>query len=928
MSDYASRFSTVAEAIAYGESNGQGPLTLQSDGVVTNQYGQIMVYDSDGNLAPGGGIYGATPAPEPSGAFGRFMSVSDAITYATANGQGVLKVQSDGSITNQYNQVMVYDSSGNLAPGSAIYAGSDAGIVLDPVGSSDPAPTPEPAPAPTPEPAPAPTPEPAPAPSDEFGRFVSLGDAIAYAEANGQGVLTVDQNDGSVTNRFGQIMVYDSDGNLAPGGVESPASTPKPAPAPTLEPAPALPLLGSPEYEALLLETGRTDLVGFDYAAHLATKNSGGAPTPAPGGEFGRFMSVSDAITYATANGQGVLKVQSDGSITNQYNQVMVYDSDGNLAPGSAIYAGSDAGIVLDPVGTSDPAPAPAPSLPLAGSPEYEALLLETGRTDLVGFDYAAHLATKDSGSSPAPAKPEYINRFDTVEEAIEYAESNGQGLLTLQPDGVITNRFGEVMGYDSDGNLAPGQGPAPITKSAPAPGGEFGRFMSVSDAITYATANGQGVLKVQSDGSITNQYNQVMVYDSDGNLAPGSTIYAGSDAGIVIDPVDSPLLSTVKIPLVGSPEYEALLLETGRTNLVGFNYASHLATRDDVNLSALDSYLNAASGGELVEQLESVDLGALFATASASQILELTTKFGDDPIFAAFLSKQITPVVPAAGTAEYEQLLEDTGKTDLTDFDYQSYLNSVTDGEQALISFGLSGNYTSVKFTSESGSGIESELITEAQALIGSSGSEKVTGGLGNDVLISSGGEDVLVGGEGTDSVLITKPAAESDISRDPITNDWVVTGASGSDTLVEVERVVFEDSSIALDVDKNQVGGQAALILGALLGPSAVDNPAYVGTVIKLLDGGMSLDELAVAAIEALGLTSNDALVTQLWGSIVGTEPTESEKASVIKLLDDGMSPRDLIVLAANSEINESNIDLVGISQIGLPYTIDGIG
>ena len=320
--------------------------------------------------------------------------------------------------------------------------------------------------------------------------------------------------------------------------------------------------------------------------------------------------------------------------------------------------------------------------------------------------------------------------------------------------------------------------------------------------------------------------------------------------------------------------------------------------------------------------------MGALFATASASQILELTTKFGGDPIFAAFLSKQITPMVPAVGTAEYEQLLEDTGKTDLTDFDYQSYLNSVTDGEQALISFGLSSNYTSVKFTSESGSDIESELITEAQALIGSSGSEKVTGGLGNDVLISSGGDDVLVGGEGTDSVLISKPATESDISRDPITNDWVVTGASGSDTLVEVERVVFEDSSIALDVGKNQVGGQAALILGALLGPSALDNPAYVGTVIKLLDSGMSLDELAVAAIEALGLTSNDALVTQLWGSIVGTEPTESEKASVIKLLDDGMSPRDLIVLAANSEINETNVDLVGISQIGLPYTIDGMG
>ena len=86
MSVYASRFSTIAEAIAYGESNGQGPLTLQSDGVVTNQSGQIMVYDSDGNLAPGGGTYGGAPTPAPApaptpvlGEFGRFNSQAEAI---------------------------------------------------------------------------------------------------------------------------------------------------------------------------------------------------------------------------------------------------------------------------------------------------------------------------------------------------------------------------------------------------------------------------------------------------------------------------------------------------------------------------------------------------------------------------------------------------------------------------------------------------------------------------------------------------------------------------------------------------------------------------------------------------------------------------------------------------------------------------------
>ena len=56
MSDYPSRFSSVSEAVAYAEASGQGSLTVEPDGVIINQNGEIMVYDSDGNLAPGGGM--------------------------------------------------------------------------------------------------------------------------------------------------------------------------------------------------------------------------------------------------------------------------------------------------------------------------------------------------------------------------------------------------------------------------------------------------------------------------------------------------------------------------------------------------------------------------------------------------------------------------------------------------------------------------------------------------------------------------------------------------------------------------------------------------------------------------------------------------------------------------------------------------------
>lgn len=333
-----------------------------------------------------------------------------------------------------------------------------------------------------------------------------------------------------------------------------------------------------------------------------------------------------------------------------------------------------------------------------------------------------------------------------------------------------------------------------------------------------------------------------------------------------------------------------------------------------------------AESGTEAVEKLKAADLGALFATAPAGKIFELTEKFADDPAFQAFLSEQTTPVVPEPGTVQYNEILQATGRTDLADFDYEEYVVSVTAAEQALIGSGLDKVFTKIKVKNTLSLQETATPGTEAVALVGSKGSEKLVGGFGNDVLISSGGQYILEGGEGKDSVIITKAASSSTITRDIETNNWVVSTDSGTDTLVDVERLVFEDTSIALDIDREQIGGQAVLALGALIGPSSIKDPAVVGLVIGLLDDGMSFDELAVAAIEALSLQSNDALVTTLWTNIVGAAPSGSDKASVIALLDSGTTPTELIRLAAYNEANESNVDLVGLAQKGLAYSLEG--
>ena len=71
----------------------------------------------------------------------------------------------------------------------------------------------------------------------EFGRFSSVTEAIAYAEGAGnQGPITV-RSDGSLVNQNGQLMGYDSDGNLAPYGMAPPINAPEPEPEPVDPPS-------------------------------------------------------------------------------------------------------------------------------------------------------------------------------------------------------------------------------------------------------------------------------------------------------------------------------------------------------------------------------------------------------------------------------------------------------------------------------------------------------------------------------------------------------------------------------------------------------------------------------------------------------------------------------------------------------------------
>jgi len=135
------------------------------------------------------------------------------------------------------------------------------------------------------------------------------------------------------------------------------------------------------------------------------------------------------------------------------------------------------------------------------------------------------------------------------------------------------------------------------------------------------------------------------------------------------------------------------------------------------------------------------------------------------------------------------------------------------------------------------------------------------------------------------------------------------------------QATRVQLGSRHVALDVDGS--AGNTAKVLGAILGKENAKNKAFIGIGLDLLDKGTTYDELAGLALKAVGATTNDQIVTTLWTNVVGSAPSETDKAPLIQMLKDGMSPGVLARLAADTALNKTNINLVGLAETGIEFT-----
>lgn len=211
--------------------------------------------------------------------------------------------------------------------------------------------------------------------------------------------------------------------------------------------------------------------------------------------------------------------------------------------------------------------------------------------------------------------------------------------------------------------------------------------------------------------------------------------------------------------------------------------------------------------------------------------------------------------------------------------------------------------------------------------------GNTSLLGLSGNDVIFGGGGDDALDGGTDTDSAVFAGSIKNYVITK--TSTGWRVsdsTGVEGNDILSNVERLRFSDAEVALDLGATQAAGQAALLVGAVLGANAVaTKKELLGAVIDLFDQGFTLQQLsgAVMRLPIWGLLANDGrpsatntqIAKYLLTTIYATSPDESTLAAATVALSQGPEGNFLWNLA-ESVANQEHIGLTGLLTTGIEF------
>ena len=207
-----------------------------------------------------------------------------------------------------------------------------------------------------------------------------------------------------------------------------------------------------------------------------------------------------------------------------------------------------------------------------------------------------------------------------------------------------------------------------------------------------------------------------------------------------------------------------------------------------------------------------------------------------------------------------------------------------------------------------------------------GGSASDTLIGNSSNNTFFGGGGNDSIDGGTGTDTASFSGNRANYTVAK--TASGWTISSVGslgeGTDTLANVERLKFADSTVALDIAG--IGGIAYRIYQAAF--NRTPDAGGLGFWIQAMDGGTSLKTVAGEFVNSVefkavyGTNPTNAQIVSKFYDNVLHRPGETAGYNFWVGVLDSHNGTVADVLAAFSESAENQAGLVGLIGNGFSY------
>ena len=228
-----------------------------------------------------------------------------------------------------------------------------------------------------------------------------------------------------------------------------------------------------------------------------------------------------------------------------------------------------------------------------------------------------------------------------------------------------------------------------------------------------------------------------------------------------------------------------------------------------------------------------------------------------------------------------------------------------------------ISSDVEYVFFNGDSSTYLLSTVVATTTVTVG----KLLTYSAGKDVISGTTGNDTIDGGADADTVIYSGAKSAYSITNNT-SSVTVSSGADGTDTLTNIERIQFSDMTVALDI--SGIAGQAYRVYQAAFNRTP-DNGG-LKYWIGLMDGGYTLAGVAsgfIASTEFKTLygsnPTNELLVSKLYDNVLHRTPDEGGYNYWVGLLN--TKKIDTISTLINfSESTENQAGVIGVIQNGI--------